>query len=193
MVATRRLRQLIPALLGAGLIFASAAPAAAKMPYFSVELDPAQPAAGELITVTVRTWADAEHSQQYGFTYEGPLTEVVEFQRRGEGTGVPALVPVPLRMVEADLFRGAVTLPVGEWRLWAFPHGRGADSDYGPGYPSPIDVVVRQDAGFGGWAVPVTLGGALAAAVVVVIAFATRWQTMRVPRARVTPRPTSMP
>lgn len=188
MLTTRRLRLLIPALLGAGLIFASAAPAAAKMPYFSVELDPAQPAAGEPITVTVRTWADAEHSQPDGFTYEGTLTEVVEFQRRGAGTGV--LVPVPLRMVEPNLFRGDVTLPVGEWRLWAFPHGRGADSDFGPGYPSPIDVVVRQEAGPGGLEVPATLGGALAAAVAVVIAF--RLRRMHLPRQRVTLRPTSV-
>lgn len=192
MLTTRRLRLLIPALFSAGLILASAAPAAAKMPYFSVELNPAQPAPGEPIIVTLRTWADAEHSQPYGFTYDGTLTDVLEFQRRDPATGVPDLVPVPLRMVQPDLFRGEVTLPVGEWRLWAFPHGRGAEGDFGPGYPSPIHVVVGQDAGAGGWAAPVALGGALTAAVAIV-AVAIRARRMRVPGKRVAPRPMSGP
>lgn len=188
MLITRRLRPLVPALLGAGLILASAAPAAAKMPYFSVELDPAQPAADEPIIVTVRTWADAEHSQPYGFTYEETLTEVVEFQRRGAGEG-PALIPVPLRMVEPDLFRAEVTLPAGEWRLVAFPHGRGAlESDYGPGYPAPLEVVVRQDAGFAGWIVPVSTG-LLAAAVGGALAM--RRRRVRAPHQQLAPRPPS--
>ncbi len=96
-------------------------------------------------------------------------------------------------MVEPDLFRGEVTLPVGEWRLEAFPHGRGALGDFGSGYPSPIDLAVRQDAGFGGWPVLVAVGGALAAAVALLISAAIAVRKIRVPRERMTPRPTSTP
>lgn len=142
-----RLARLLMALVAsATLLLGSTGSVLAKFPYFSVVLDPAEPRPDQQITVTVRTWDDAGHSQPSGFTYGSTLTDIIEFQRVGEGDG-PRRLPVALDMVKVDLFIGEVRLPAGEWRLVAFPHGRGALGDFGPGYPGPIHIVVEDEPG----------------------------------------------
>jgi hypothetical protein len=146
------------------LLLGSTGSALAKFPYFSVALDPAEPRPDQPITVTVRTWADAAHSEPAGFAYEVPdeelITDLIEFQRVGDGEGLRRL-PVALDIVKVDLFIGEVRLPAGEWRLVAFPHGRGALGDFGPGYPDPIHIVVEEEPG-AAWLVLSLAAGAVA-------------------------------
>ena len=180
MVHQAALRLIAALVASAFLVLASAGSAVAKFPYFSVELDPAAPRPGEPITVTVRTWADADHSQPSGLTYEGILADLIQF-RRTDAVSRPARVPVQLQMVEPDVFRGRVTLAAGEWTLVAFPHGRGALGDFGPGYPQPMSVVVRDEEPTAGWLAVGLASGAAALAVAV----AMQARRMRAPRDRV--------
>lgn len=182
------LRRIAALLAGVFVVLGAAGLVAAKFPYFSVELQPAEPQPGEPITVTVRTWADADHSQPDGLTYEGTLTDLIEFQRTGAGGG-PALVPVELQMLEPGVFHAQVSLPAGEWQLVAFPHGRGAGSDFGPGYPEPMSIVLREEATWSLWLASGLATAFAAAAAAVFI----RSRRMRVPHEGVASRSTSVP
>ena len=153
-------RLLMGVVVSATLLLGSPGSVLAKFPYFSVTLDPAEPRPDQPITVTVRTWGDAAHTEPSGFTYERVIAGLIEFQRVGDGDG-PRRIPVALDMVKVDLFRGEVRLPAGEWRLVAFPHGRGALGDFGPGYPEPIHIVVDDEPG-AAWPVLSLAAGAVA-------------------------------
>lgn len=178
MSASTQVRRPLAGVLAGLLLLGFAGAAAAKFPYFSVAIDPAQPRPDEPVTLTVRFWADAAHSKPAGFTYDGALPELIGFRRTGGGSG-PARVPVELEMVKTDLLRGEVRLPAGEWRLVSFPHGQGALGDPGPGYPQPIDVVVREAADPTGWLLLLAGGGTVG------VAATAAWRRGRRPCGRV--------
>lgn len=78
----------------------------AKVPWSSVEFLPAVPVAGEQMTVVVRFWDDAAHTQ--------PSTwwpHPTEFQ------GAAGRVPLTLTRTGDGTFQAEVTLAEGTWRL----------------------------------------------------------------------------
>lgn len=80
--------------------------ALAKVPWHSVEFLPASPVAGEPLTVVVRFWDDAAHTQ--------PSTwwpHPTEFQ------GAAGRVPLTLTRTGDGTFQAEVTLAEGTWRL----------------------------------------------------------------------------
>jgi hypothetical protein len=115
--------------------------AVAKFSYFSVELDPAAPVAGEPVTVIVRLWEDEAHTQPATWwPPEEPVDDLLEF--RGSG----GRVPVTLTRAGVAEYRAEVTLAEGDWTLYPFPLGRGALDAPPPGYPSPLTVTVASSA-----------------------------------------------
>ena len=99
-----------------------AGPVSAKMPYFTVELTPAAPRAGEPISVVVRTWDDVQHTIPARFAASEVMDGLLVI--RAAGGGSPD-IPVPLRLRKPDRFVGTVTLPAGDWALVAFPNRAG--------------------------------------------------------------------
>lgn len=118
--------------LGAGI-------AAAKFNYFSVQLNPPSPRAGEPFTVTVRLWDDAEHTQPSTWWPAGPLEDLIEFR------GDAGIVPVALTPFAAGEYRTEVILPAGDWLLVPFPETDGVvPGDLPAGYPEPLSVTVTS-------------------------------------------------
>jgi len=161
-ISMRRIR--FAALTASILSLALAIPVSAKTPPFTVELDPAQPVAGEVVTVTVRFWADAGHSQPAGFTFSQPMDELLAFVP-SEGTPRD-WIHVTLEPVATDLMRGRVTLPsAGEWTLTPWPGGSGGGPSTSAGYPGPMAVSVAAPSdpapllGGLGLAAAIALGG----------------------------------
>ena len=141
-----------------------AAPAQAKFPPLTVEIEPLEPVAGEPFTVTVRLWDDSAHTE--------PATGMPEFEglddllvfAPGDGMEGVARVRVLLDSAGASVLRGEVTLPeAGTWTLSAFPFAASSD-DLPAGYPQPMTVEVRDPS-----ALP---AGAAAGAAVLLVAIA---------------------
>ena len=120
-----------------------AGPTSAKMtPYFTVEVNPSQPVAGEAIIVVVRTWADEAHTIQAGFGAAAELDGLLVL-RPAQGNAADVAVYVHFQAL--DEFRATVVVPsAGDWMLVAFPDRTGwASPDVPPGYPDTIALVVR--------------------------------------------------
>jgi hypothetical protein len=140
---------------------------AAKMPYFSVEVNPAQPIAGEPVTVTVRFWDDAEQRQPATWAPHEPTDDLLAFVPAG-GTA-SNWVFVPLERVATSVMVGTVTLPHdGEWTLTPWP--RTPELPAVAGYPAattfhveaPFNPVPGAAAGMLGMASVAALGLLLA-------------------------------
>ena len=130
-----------PVILGlAAALFVAVGPAAAKMPYFSVEVSPPDPVVGEAMVVVVRLWEDVDHTQPATWPEEETIADLLEFRNDAE------TVPITLHRREDASYAAAVSLAAGTWRLFHFPHGRGAitDGSWGDGYPAPLTVTVAH-------------------------------------------------
>lgn len=137
-------RRVLPA---AALGFLIALPAAAitvakGTPYFTVEISPPQPVAGEDLVVTVWTWEDVAHTVPARSPAD-TLLEGVLVLRSAAGTS-PDMV-VPLRHRALNEFRAIVGVPTaGDWNLVAFPDRTGwSQPEVPPGYPDSIALTVR--------------------------------------------------
>lgn len=133
-------RRLAASLVGAIAVgVLTAGIAAAKFPYFSVELDPPSPGAGEPVTITVRLWEDAEHTKPATwYPMEGPVEDLIEFH------GDAGRMPVTLTPAGVAEYRAEVVLSEGDWQLVAFLYGRGALDVPAEGYPSSLTVSVAS-------------------------------------------------
>ncbi len=122
-------------------------PVAAKMPFFSIEVSPAAPVAGEPIRIVVRTWVDVAHTSPAGFEAPGVMDGILAIRgARISGTDVPEIpeIAVPLRLQAPDLYAGTVTLPAGDWRIVAFPDRAGWGIASVPvGYPDELALTVQ--------------------------------------------------
>ena len=136
-------RPLYPIVAAALLGLVLVTPASAKVPHFTVEVDPQAPVAGEPITVTVRFWDDPAHTQPATWEPHGSIDDMLAFvPADGESSD---WVFVPLKPSGDDTLRGTVTLPSsGRWELIAWPNEQ---IGLPPGYPLPVvvDVVVSMD------------------------------------------------
>ena len=127
--------------IAAVLCLAATQSVAAKMPYFTVEVEPAAPIAGEPFVVVVRTWEDLEHSRPAGFG-AGELSGLL-VARAANGDSPNVAIPLLLR--EPDRYEASLILPAGDWTIVAFPDRSGWSSPTVPvGYPDTIPLVVRE-------------------------------------------------
>ena len=145
MRSRRTVKRLVLAItIAVALTLAMAAGVSAKMPYFSVEVEPAVPVSGQPFLVVVRTWQDADHAIPAGFDAVEALTGLL-VARRPNGDSPD--VAIPLVLHGPDRFEASVTLPAGTWTLVAFPNRAGWASPVVPvGYPDTIPLSVRDPA-----------------------------------------------
>jgi hypothetical protein len=111
--------------------------AAAKVPYFSVEVTPQAPTAGEVITVVVRLWNDPAHTIPAPADWALPaevVDDMIAFVSEDLTIGVD------LR-AEDGTYRGSATLPAGSWTMVPFPEGARLHEPV-PGYQAPIPLTV---------------------------------------------------
>jgi hypothetical protein len=110
--------------------------AAAKVSYFSVEVTPQAPRAGELITVVVRLWNDPAHTIPADWELPAEvMDDMVAFVSDDQRIGVD------LTRAEDGTYRGSATLPAGAWTMVPFPEGA-RKSEPVPGYQAPIALTV---------------------------------------------------
>ena len=105
-------------------------PAAAKIPYFSIEVSPADPVDGEAVVIVVRMWDDAQHTQPATWSPGPTIDGLVEVR------GPSDRRPVTLVQVDDVTYRAEVTLSAGTWELVAFP-----DLNGGAGAPHPRPII----------------------------------------------------
>lgn len=113
----------------------------AKMPYFSIAIDPEPPVAGEPATVLLNLWQDVAHTQPASMPVSS-LPRLIAL--RSEARTTPDINPI-LDLDEASgTYRAEVIFPVaGRWTLVAFPDRTGWSSPVvGPGYPDTISITV---------------------------------------------------
>jgi hypothetical protein len=153
--------------------------AAAKVSYFSVEVTPQAPSAGEPVTVVVRLWNDPAHTiPADGAPPEEVLDEMVAFHSED------AEVRVDLwRKFEDGSYRGTVTLPAGSWIMVPFPDGVGPREPI-PGFQTPIAVTVSAPSP---WFTPLALAATIAGVGAIAAVLGRRRQ--RSPQAQEAPRP----
>ena len=125
------------------LVLLLAGPTSAKStPFFTVEVTPAQPVAGEAISVVVRTWADQAHTVPAGIGAVPGLARLLVL-RPAQGNAPDIAIDLQVRAL--DEFQGTVVAPsAGDWQLVAFPDRTGWASPEVPvGYPDTIALTVR--------------------------------------------------
>lgn len=88
-------------------------PALGKVPWSSVEVEPATPVAGEPLTVVVRFWDDAAHTRPSTWSPGSDHEVSLEFE------GAAGRVPLTLTQIGDATLRADVTLSEGTWRLVA--------------------------------------------------------------------------
>jgi len=128
-----------PLILGfvAALLLA-VGPAVAKIPYFSIEVSPADPVEGDVVVIVVRMWDDAAHTQPASWGDEAMVEGLLEF-RADAGR-----LPIAFQRLDEASYRAEVTLSAGNWRLVPFPRLGGGVTISGEGYPAPVSVTVRE-------------------------------------------------
>ena len=162
-MAFRPLRALRLGVLTALLV---TGPASAKsIPFFTVEINPPQPVAGEAIVVTVRTWEDVAHSVPARLDRATRLDGLLVLR---SVSGDSPDVAIQLEYQAQDEFRASVVVPTaGNWKVVAFPDRTGwATPDVPPGYPDSIALTVRAQNG----SVP-TLAAVAGVALIVIVGF----------------------
>lgn len=120
---------LVAALLWAAL------PAQAKVPPFSVEVEPATPVAGQATTVTLEL-TQPIHAEE--------LPGLIAFFRAEDADRRVNGIPITLEQVGETTYRAQVILPdAGDWRIVSFPDRTGWPTDEVPeNYPDQIPVEV---------------------------------------------------
>ena len=106
-------------------------PVAAKIPYFTIEVSPADPVDGDVVEIVMHMWDDPGHTQPATWSPGPTLDGLIEIR------GPSERVPVTLVRLDDVTYRAEVTLSAGTWRVVAFPDGMA-----GAGYPLPITVTV---------------------------------------------------
>jgi hypothetical protein len=129
--------------LGVVLALSAAVPALAKgTPYFTVEISPQEPIAGEAFVVVVRTWDNVAHTVPARLDTADHLDGLLVLR---SASGDSPDIAIPLQYQALDEFRATVAMPTaGEWKLIAFPDRTGwASPEVPPGYPDTVAVTVR--------------------------------------------------
>ena len=149
-------RRLVPLLLCICLV-AISLPALAKIPPFTVDVEPDSPVVGEPVTVTVELTRSIPVED---------LHDLVAFFRAEDAESRVRGVPVPLERVGQTTYEAVVVLSdAGEWRTVSFPDRTGWSTEEVPeGYPDQISIEVVADDGAERSALVVAFGVLLGAA-----------------------------
>jgi hypothetical protein len=129
--------------LGVVLALSAAVPASAKgTPFFTVEISPEEPVAGEAFVVVVRTWDNVAHTVPARLDTAERLDGLLVLR---SASGDSPDLAIALQYEAPDEFRAAVVVPTaGEWKLIAFPDRTGwASPELPPGYPDTVAITVR--------------------------------------------------
>jgi hypothetical protein len=118
-------------LLGAvAALLLAVGPVAAKIPYFSIEVSPADPVDGDVVVIVVRMWNDAGHTQPATWSPGPTIDGLIEVQ------GPSGRVPVTLVQLDDVTYRAELTLSAGTWQVVPFP-----DMNGGAGVPHPRPII----------------------------------------------------
>ena len=101
-------------------------PVAAKIPYFTIEVSPADPVGGDAVVIVVRMWDDAQHRQPATWSVGPTIDGLLELR------GPSGRIPLTLVGLDDVTYRAEVTLTAGTWQLVSFP-----DMNGGAGIPYP--------------------------------------------------------
>lgn len=114
----RRVVRILPILVGIAVLLGPA-PAQAKIPPFSVELEPRSPNAGEPVTITVRLWEDAAHTDPARWPYLDELDDFIwAAPMVGADEDLSEARMIDLIRSRRGVYRGEVVLPsAGRWSL----------------------------------------------------------------------------
>jgi hypothetical protein len=135
-------------------------PVAAKIPYFTIDVSPADPVDGDVVVITMHMWDDAGHTQPATWSPGLTLDGLIELR------GPSGRVQLTLVQLDDVTYSAEVTLSAGTWRVVAFPGGMA-----GAGYPQPLTVTVGSLAAdsAGSAARGIAAGGALGVAAVALL------------------------
>ena len=126
--------------------------ASAKIPPFTVEASPAEPAAGDVVRLTVRFWNDAEHTDPARWP---DMRVWRKFLWAHPAGSLEDATPVDLRLVRPGVYRAELTVPSsGRWILCAWERSCAGGPSMA-GYPDRIGLEVASQA-------PHPVAGALA-------------------------------
>jgi hypothetical protein len=120
------------------LVLLVALPAWAKIPPFTVSMDPEHPVVGETTTIT------AEFARSFPVD---ELSDVVSLSRTSADASKANVIPLTLERVTDVRYEARVIIPeAGTWALTPFPDRNGwAQADVPAGYPGVIEFEVTAD------------------------------------------------
>lgn len=117
--------------------------AAAKVPPFTVEASPSDPAAGEVVRLTVRFWDDREHTKRATWWDFRAFEEFLWAHPVGYATEA---IPIDIRLVRPGVYRAQLTVSSpGRWILCPW-QPRCAGEPSMAGYPNRIALAVASSA-----------------------------------------------
>jgi hypothetical protein len=117
--------------------------ASAKVPPFTLEASPADPAAGDVVRLTVRFWDDAEHTDPARWP---DMRAWEAFLWAHPAGSLEDATPVDLRLVRPGVYRAELTVPSpGRWILCPWERSCAAGPSMA-GYPNRIELEVAPPA-----------------------------------------------
>jgi hypothetical protein len=126
-------------------VVVQAQPASAKLPYFTVESQPASPTPGVAAQLMVHLWNDQGHRAPANWPGPAVINDLLCVFPAGHAVtgraGCPGGLPVTLRKLDPATYAGTVTLPkAAAWMIVTFP---AIKRPLPTGYPDQIALGVR--------------------------------------------------
>lgn len=124
------------------VVLTMAAPALAKVPYFTIELEGGPPAPGESLGIVVRMYEDVRHTLPADWLGDSIADLVTVLPE--DGTARDSL-DVLLERTAPGVYRGSVVIPrAGTWIVRPFPDAGSWREGFVEGYPDDVMVQVAE-------------------------------------------------
>lgn len=127
------------------VVLATAPPASAKVPPFTVDITPESPTAGEEFEVTVRFWDDSAHTRPAAWPDTRRFDDFLLMRPAGPRVASAEAISIDLLRDEVGVYRAAVVLPSsGRWNVCTRATLPCAAAGPGPvpGYPGRLEITV---------------------------------------------------